>query len=431
MKLTRTEIIPGVFLNHLKAEKFKTACLSVSLLTQLDRENAFANALIPFVLRRGTLHYPDMEALSNKLDDLYGSAVEPVVRRIGEIQCIGMYSSFPENDYLPDGENVLEGVINLIAEMLLSPATRGGLLIPAYVEGEKENLADIIRSRINDKRSYSIARCGEEMCAFEDYSAGKFGKEDDAEYVNYKNLTKRYHKLISESPVEIFYCGKADNREICSYLKDAFAIMPRGEINYDIGTDIRMNSVEEKPRYYEENLDVNQGKLVLGFRLGECMEDLDIAAVNVFNVVFGSGVTSKLFMNVREKLSLCYYASSMLDKAKGLMYVASGIDFNNFDAAKDEILRQLDDVKNGVISDEELEYAKRGIMSDLSALEDSVHDIESFYFSQTVQGLEYTPSEMSYLINEVTKDQVSAIAKSTVLDLVYFLRDCEEDSCDE
>ena len=173
MELTRTEILPGVWLNALHTEKFKTACLSLSLLTQLTRETASMNALIPYVLRRGTTRYPDMEALSARMDELYGAAVEPVVRRIGEIQCLGFYASIPEGDFLPGGKAVLHEVCELLGSLLLSPATRGGLLLPQYVESEKEKLLEAIRSRVNEKRSYALMRCVEEMCCCEDFAVGR------------------------------------------------------------------------------------------------------------------------------------------------------------------------------------------------------------------------------------------------------------------
>ena len=163
MDISRSEIMPGVWLGYLHSDKFKTACMSLSLLTQLSRETAAMNAVLPYVLRRGTTRYGDMEAISARLDELYGTAIEPVVRRIGEIQCIGFYVSLPEAGYLPGQQDILHDTAALLGEMLLSPATRGGLLLPKYVDSEKEKLLDIIRSRINEKRSYSLQRCIEEM----------------------------------------------------------------------------------------------------------------------------------------------------------------------------------------------------------------------------------------------------------------------------
>lgn len=432
MEFNRTELMPGVFLSHLRSDKFKTACMSVTLLTQLRRETAAMNAVIPFVLRRGTTRYGDMEQLSRRMDELYGAAVEPVVRRIGEIQCIGFYGSFPEPDYLPGGEALLGDTCALMAQLLLDPATRGGLLLPQYVDSEREKLLDIIRSRMNDKRSYALMRCIEEMCCYEDFAVSRFGSESEAENIHYKKLTRHYRELIQTCPVEIFYCGKTDFKAVSAAMRDAFSTMPRGEIDYDIGTDLRMNAVEDHVRFVEEEMDVTQGKLVLGFRLGECMEEPDIPALYVFNAVYGSGATSKLFMNVREKLSLCYYASSAVYLHKGIMLVSSGIEFDKLDAARDEILAQLDSVRRGEITDDELRSAKKSVASDLRAVQDSLGELEGFYLSQALDGLDYGPAELAALAEDVTKEDVQAIAESIECDLIYFLKGSgEEDGSDD
>ena len=432
MEFNRTELMPGVFLSHLRSDKFKTACMSVTLLTQLRRETAAMNAVIPFVLRRGTTRYSDMEQLSRRMDELYGAAVEPVVRRIGEIQCIGFYGSFPEPDYLPGGEALLGDTCALMAQLLLDPVTRGGLLLPQYVDSEREKLLDIIRSRMNDKRSYALTRCIEEMCCYEDFAVSRFGSESEAENIHYKKLTRHYRELIQTCPVEIFYCGKTDFKAVSAAMRDAFSAMPRGEIDYDIGTDLRMNAVEDHVRFVEEEMDVTQGKLVLGFRLGECMEEPDIPALYVFNAVYGSGATSKLFMNVREKLSLCYYASSAVYLHKGIMLVSSGIEFDKLDAARDEILAQLDSVRRGEITDDELRSAKKSVASDLRAVQDSIGELEGFYLSQALDGLDYGPAELAALAEDVTKEEVQAIAKSIECDLIYFLKGSgEEDGSDD
>ena len=422
MVTTRKEIMPGVWLTALRTDKFKTGCLSVSLLTQLSRDTASMNALIPYVLRRGTTPCPDMEALSERMDSMYGTAVEPVVRRIGEIQCTGFYASFPEARFLPGGEDMLPGAALLTSELLLAPNTRGGLLLPDYVDSERDKLLDMIRARINDRQGYALQRCIEEMCCYEPYAVMRLGDEKTAAAIRYQKLTKHYHALLAASPAEVFYCGSADGETVAEVVRDALASLPRGEIDDDIGTDVRMNSVETTRRETVEELNVSQGKLVMGFRLGECMEDPDIPAIRVFNTVFGGGVTSKLFANVREKLSLCYYASSLLEAHKGLMFVSSGIDAENYEAARDEILRQLDEMRSGNVTDAELASAKSCLASDLRAAEDSQGELEGFYLANALDGVQMSPSELAALCEEVTKEQVVETANSVVCDEIYFLK---------
>ena len=435
MALTRTEILPGVWLSHLRSDKFKTACLSLTLLTQLGRETAAYNALLPYVLRRGTRSYPDMEALSARMDELYGAAIEPVVRRIGEIQCIGFYASVPEGAFLPEGQDVLRDTAALLGEMLLTPNTRGGLLLPQYVDSEREKMLEILRGRINEKRGYALHRCIEEMCCCEDFAAGRLGSEEECENINYKKLTRRYRELLLTSPIEIFYCGRAGIRQVSSVLRDALATLTRGEIDYDIGTDVRMNALEETARTVEEKLAVTQGKLVIGWRLGACMENPDLAAIAVFNAVFGGCTSSKLFVNVREKLNLCYYAGSMTETHKGLLFVSSGVDFSDREAAQREIFAQLEAIGRGEISEEELRAARACVASDLRSLEDSQGDLESFYLARALDGPDCSPLELAALAEDVTKEQVAAIARGVECDMIYFLNgngeEAEEEDADD
>ncbi len=431
MELKRSEIMPGVWLSTLQTDKFKTACLSLSLLSQLRRETASAYALIPSVLRRGTARYPDLDALAARMDELYGTAVEPVVRRIGEIQTVGFFASIPESAFLPGGEDVLRPACELLGQLLLSPNTRGGLLRPQYVDSEKQKQLERIRSRINFKGSYSVQRCIEEMCCFEDFAVGRLGSEEDTESINYKKLTKQYHTLLQTSPVEIFYCGRAGEDELVPILRDALMTLPRGEIDYEIGTDVRLNAIEAQPRSFEEKMAVSQGKLVMGWRLGEAMEEPDVPALMVFNAVLGGSSTSKLFLNVREKKGLCYSVSSMTDLHKGLLLAAAGIDFDKFEETRDEIFRQLACMAQGEISDEELAAARTGVASDLRMTMDSQGELEGFYLAQALDGTDCGPLELAALAESVTKEQLAAIASGAECDMIYFLRGKDEEDEDD
>ena len=422
MERTREEILPGVWLTALRTDKFKTDLLSITLLSQLLRETAAMNAAIPSVLRRGTTLHPDMDSIAAKLDELYGASINPVVRRLGEVHATGFAVSFAGEDYLPEREKLLRSTTALAGDMLLSPNTRGGLFLPAYAESEKQKLLEKIQAQINEKNAYAVKRLIENMCSCENFSVSRLGDEDTAGAINYKKLTRRYHELLATSPVEIFYCGGSDDYRVKNALREALQKLPRGGIDPEIGTDVRMNTVEPEPRFFTENLDVTQGKLSIGWRLGEYMEDPDLAALRVFNAVFGGSVTSKLFMNVREKLSLCYYASSAVDIHKGLLLVSSGIAFDKFDPAKDEIFAQLDAIKRGEITDEELGAARRGVASDLRALMDSAPSLESYWLSQNVNGMDCAPDELAALCESVTREEVVAIANSVACDAVYFLR---------
>lgn len=429
MQRTRKEILPGVYLTVLQTDKFKTGLITISFLTRLNRENAAMNALIPSVLRRGTVRHPDMDALAARLDGLYGARLEPIVRKLGEIQCVGFWADFVDGAYLPEnaGADQLEQITELLGEVILAPNTRGGLLRPEYVEGEKEKLLECIRGRVNDKIEYSRCRLTELMCQTEAYGVDTLGTEDTAENIRYDALTKRYKALLSTSPVEIFYCGREDFDRVAQAMMRALDALPRGEIDYDMGTDIRMNALEDHVRVYTETMDVEQGKLAIGYRLGSCMEEPDMAAIHVMNSVFGSGVTSKLFMNVRERLHLCYFASSGVDVYKGLMYVISGIDPQNYETALEEIDRQLQDMRDGNITEEELSSAKLTLVSDLRSVTESAAQLEGFWLGQNLRGLDYGPEELAALVEMVTREDVVNVASGIECDMVYFLRDEEDE----
>ena len=421
MEYTRAEITNGVWLTHIRSDKFKTACLSITLLTQLQRESAAMNALLPLVLRRGTARYTDMEAISRRLDELYGAAIEPVVRRIGEIQCLGFFASVPEEDYLPAGADTLRGTCELMGQMLLAPNTRGGLLLPDYVDSERDKLIEMIRARLNDKLSYSVSRCIEEMCCCENFAVSRFGDEESAAAIRYQKLTKQYRNLIQTSPIEIFYCGRAEEKRVESLLRDALSTLPRGEIDYDIGTDVRLNALEETPREYTEQMNVTQAKLVIGWRLGKTMDDPNPAALRLFASLFGGSTASKLFVNVREKLSLCYFASAVADVHKGVLLAYAGTEADNVGRAKEEIFAQLASIANGEITDEELSAARADVKSALKSALDVQGALEGFYLSAALDGADYSPEELSALVDDVTREELIAIARGCECDMIYTL----------
>ncbi len=426
MKTTTEIIMDNVVMTCITTDKFKTGCLSVNLLTPLCREAASLNALIPSVLLRGTATLTDMSAIAERLDSLYGATIKPTVRKKGEIQTIGFTAVFADDKFIPETSSDLESISKLLGEILLMPNTHGGLLRRDYVESEKEKLLEKIRGRINDKRSYSMQRLAELMCVMENYSVDKYGTETDVESISSQALTRHYRETLAASPIEIFYCGSAEPARVKMALKAALATLPRSGEEQDIGTEIRMNSLEAQPRYFEEEMDITQGKLAIGYRLGSCMEDPDTAAIKVFNAVFGGCVTSKLFMNVREKLSLAYFASSVVDLHKGIIAVSSGIEFGKYDAALAEIFAQLEAIKNGDVTDEEFHAAKRAVAGAYRSSEDSVPSLEEFYLNQALIGPDCTPTELAALVEEVTKQQIIDIANGVECDAIYFLRGIKE-----
>lgn len=421
-EIVRRELFPGVWLRAIHTDKFKSSYLSLTLLCPLDRENASANALIPSVLRRGTAKHPDMESLSAALDELYGGAVEPVVRKKGETQCVGFAAGFLDDAYALEGEPILEPAAALLGEILLAPRTENGVFRPDYVEGERQNLVNRIRGEINDKRTYAIHRLTQEMCGEEAFGVDKLGDEAHARAVTPASLWARYQDLLRTAAVELYYCGSAEPDRVERALKAALSGLPANEDRTVPDCDVRLTAPPE-PRLVEEAMDVTQGKLALGFRTGGLTGwEEEYPALALCNAIFGGSTLSKLFLNVREKLSLCYYASSALEKLKGVMLVSSGIEFDKFQTAKDEIMAQLEAVRNGEIQPWELEGARRTMVSAcLSTLDDQARQ-EEFWLGQAAAGLDGTPEELAGRYEAVTADQVSAAARKLELDTVYFLK---------
>ena len=416
MEVTRKQLADGVYLTCLPARKFKTSLLSAQFVTPLRKETAAGCALLPAVLRRGTVTYPDMGSLAARLDRLYGARIDYTVRKKGENQCVGFVASFIDDSFTPGGEKLLEPVADLLGELICDPVTRHGRFVPAYFESEKTNLIDAIRSLINDKRDYADSRLLREMCAGEPYGVPRLGDETEAERLQPKKLYALYKELISTARLELFYSGSADRRRVEQALLSAFSALPR-----DVVRDIaipRDHVARQEVLRIEEAMDVTQGKLGMGF---SCGSD-DTAALLMGNTLFGGSSNSKLFLNVREKLSLCYYASSLYHRQKGLITVSSGIEFDKFQQAYDEILAQLEAVRTGDLEDWELEGAKSTLLNAYASMGDSQGKLENFYLGQAATGQSETPEMLAQQVREITPERIFKAMETVTLDTVYFLK---------
>ena len=417
----KIEVKPGISLTCITTDKFKSGCFTINLLSGLKHETAAANALLPRVLRRGCASLPDMENITAALDDLYGVRIEPIVRKKGEIHCIGFYTDFPDDRYIPDGESVLEKAFDILGEILLSPYMLEGKLCESYTESEKSNLIDDIRAAINDKRGYAIDRLLEEMCRGEAFGISKLGNENEAQAITNESLTSHYNDIIANSTIEMFYCGSAAPQRVLSAVQDSFANLPERSGASIPETKIIYEPSSKTPRRFNESLDVSQGKLTVGFRIGDLMKNPDYPAMMLLNSIYGGSVSSKLFLNVRERLSLCYYVSSMLDKHKGVMLVSSGVEFSNFETALNEILVQLENVKNNDISDWEFLSAKRSVVTSIKSALDRLSGLEELYFDSSLSVVHYDPTRLSDMVEAVTPDRVVRASAGIKTDSIYLL----------
>ena len=416
MEMTRTKLAEGVYLTYLPAHKFKTSLLSAQFVTPIKAESASAFALLPAVLRRGTVRWPDLGALSQQLDLLYGAKVDYTVRKKGENQCIGFVASFIDDSFVPGGERLLEPVAELMGELVCNPVTERGRFVPSYFETEKTNLTDAIRSIVNDKRDYADARLLEEMCGGEPYGISRLGREKDAERLQPQKLYAQYGELICTSRLELIYCGSASLERVEAALRQAFSSLPRDGISESVPTTAHTAAAE--PRYVEEAMDVTQGKLGMGF---SCNGD-DVPALLVGNALFGGSSNSKLFLNVREKLSLCYFASSVYHRQKSIITVSSGIEFENYQKAYDEIMLQLRAVQKGELEPWEMDSARSVLRNAYVSMGDSQGKLENFYLGQAATGQDETPEILAEQVGAVTVDRVVEAMERVTLDTVYFLK---------
>lgn len=416
----RAELMPGVWLTAIQTRKFKSSYWSVLLLTPLRRETAALTALLPRVLRRGTARWPDQEQLAAALDQLYGGVVEPTVFKRGEIQAAGFAATFLDDSLTLDHTPISRMAAGLLGDLLLRPATRNGRLRADYVASERDNLIAEIKAQRNDKMSYAALRLSQEMCREEAYGVSRLGSLESAQAIRVTQLDRHYRTLLKESRIELYYCGSLPTEQIQHAWVEALLGLPR----QSNAQHLPETQVEVPPREIwevTEVLDVTQAKLALGLRTHTRLDSFAYPALLVTNALFGGAPTSKLFQNVREKRSLCYYASSGLDKFKGLMMIHSGVAFSQVEAAKTEILAQLEAVKAGDFTRAELESARRCVVNQLTSILDSQGALAGFYTDQALSQAPVSPEELTLLVKEVSEEDVIQTARELELDTVYLL----------
>ncbi len=414
------ELQPGVWLTAVQTKKFKSSVLGAQFLAPLTAQSAAVNALTPMVLRRGTAKHPDLESLSAALDELYGGSLEPMVRKKGETQCVGFVGSFLDDAYTLNKEQVLEPAAALLSELIGAPYTRDGAFCPDYTRQEKANLIDRIKAQVNDKRQYAQIRVVAEMCAGEPFGVDKLGSMEAVEAITPQTLWEGYQTLLNQARVELYYCGSADPERVQAAFHPLLTVLPEGKRAGLVRP--AKKKAPKTPRRVEEALDVTQGKLAMGFRTNCDAWDEHYPALMLVNAIYGGTTTSKLFMNVREKLSLCYYASSGLMNDKDVMLVSSGVEFDKVGQAEGEILSQLYKCQAGDFSDDELEWARRSVVSTLRTTLDTQSRMEDYWLSQSAAGLTEGPDDMATRVEAVTRAQVVEAAQDLTLDTVYFLK---------
>ena len=413
-----TELLPGVTLRVFPADRFKQNSLTVQFVRPMSEAEASYNALLPAVLLRGCRSTPDLRAITLRLDDLYGASVGAVNRRVGDYHATGLSCRFISDQFALKGDRIMASAVEFLGELLLEPVLEAGAFRPDYVALEKSNLLNAIKAQKNDKRSWCVTQMLRQMCRADSFGISRLGEKEKVIRIQPQDLYDHYRKLLAESRIEVFYVGQDPEGQLPTLLRNMFRQIERRYVNLPPQTHFCSAGGGE----YTETQKVIQGKLCMGFSSDIDLRGEGFAAMQVCNEIFGSGMTSKLFVQVREKRSLCYDIGSHFHGSKGIMVVSAGIDNDKDQLVKDQVLTQLEEVCHGRITDEELLAAKQALVSDLRGVHDSTGSIEGYYAIAALSGLRWTPAEYIAAIEQVDKAAVAAAARTLKLDTVYFLK---------
>lgn len=414
-------LLPGVVLRCCRDARFKQGCLSVQLVRPMAASEAAMNALIPTVLLRGTTRHPDLRSITMALDDLYGAAVSPLVRRVGDYQTTGLYCSFMDQRFALPGDRVLEPMADFLREMLLESPLEDGGFCREFVDSEKRNLISSIDCELNDKQTYAMSRLLRTMCREDSFGLPRLGEKEQVAAIDPASLYRHYQKILRESRIQLFYVGSAEGARVAELLKPLFDLPGRDPKPLAPQTDLRIGPGGD----VTETMEVTQGKLCLGFTTPVTNRTPEFAAMQLLNTLFGAGMTSKLFLNLREKQSLCYSVGSNYYGSKGIVTVSAGIDCDKKEPVCREVLRQLELCRQGSFTREELNAAKQALISGLRATHDSPGAIEGYYATAALSALKLTPEEYMQAIDAVTAPQLARAARTLELHTTYFLREQE------
>ena len=412
------ELLPGVVLRYIRATRFKQGCLTIQFLRPMAAEEAGLNALIPAILLRGCRDYPDLQRITDRLDELYGASIGTLVRRVGDYQTTGFYCGFLEDRFALEGGAILEPMIGLATQLLLEPIEEDGGFSLDFTESEKRNLISAIDSERSNKAAYAASQLLKLLCAGDSFGVPRLGEIPHIQQIDHRSALAHYRRVLAESPVELFYVGSADLDTVAQLLRPMFARIPRQYKPLPPQQGYRFSPGGEET----ESQQIAQAHLSMGFVTPITNRDPRFAAMQVCNTLFGGGMTSKLFMQVREKMSLCYAIGSGYYGSKGILTVDAGIDTAQEQAAKEAIFAQLAACQAGEISDGELAAAKESLLSGLRSIYDSPGAMEGYFSTAAISGLGRTPEGYAREIQAVTAHAVAEAANTVTFHSTFFLK---------
>lgn len=428
MKTEVKEIKKGIKLHIIKNDKFKTNLISIFITSKLTRENVTKNALIPAVLQRGSKKMQTQEEISKKLESMYGASLGCGIDKIGDNHVIKFYLESINDNFVPKNEELMKNSIDMLLEIVLNPYLENDSFKNDYVQTEKDKIKQIIEGKINNKDLYAYTRCIEEMFKEKPYSLYKYGYIEDLQDITPQSLFEHYKKILQNSKIDIFISGNIENVDnIIQTIEQDENIQKLKERNpeYIINNENTetvgaTNSRPQDIKTIQEKMDISQGKLIIGMDVLSDKEDSRFKTV-VYNTILGDSANSKLFQNVREKAHLAYTVRSMYNKQKSCIFIRAGIEVENYQKAVDIIKEQIENMKNGDFTQEDIKNAKNDIVSSIDSIEEEQDTEIMYYLGQELSESSYTPEEYKQKIQAVTKEQIEETANEVKTNTIYFL----------
>ncbi|MBL0386595.1 insulinase family protein [Tumebacillus sp. ITR2] len=415
----------GMHVHVLPTKKYKMTTIVVDLVQEIRAETVTGMALIPYVLMRGTKQHPTAEKLQLALDDLYGATLHTAILKKGDRQVIDFTMSVPNEKFLNTEENLFEKALEIIAGVFIDPVTENGGFSPEYVNAEKEQQKKRMAAIIDDKNSYARERCLEEMTKGQPFSLPRLGFENELETITPQELYSLYQKVIKTAPTQVYVIGDVEPEQV---FEQIFRALGFERTVQDLFAPSQRAHEKREVKRVVDHMDVKQGKLNVGFWTNLDYDSDDYCAMLMFNGIYGTFPHSKLFLNVREKNSLAYYASSRHDGLKGILYVQSGVEFANMEKALAIIVEQLEEMKKGNITDQELDFTLKGYINAFKTSLDQPTTLADSHLNGLVGGKMRSHEELIEQLQKVTKDDIVRVAQGVQLDTVYMLRDKEGES---
>lgn len=412
--INRRKIADGVYFSSITDKRYKKNLISVAFSTHLSEDTATENVIVPVLLTKCNSKLPTYKAFNNKMSRLYASGIGGTAGRQYDLQTISFGAYYLDDIYALSGEKMTGIMTDILIDCLTSPVTENGVFSEKFVELEKKTVIDNIETAINDKRSYAIERAMKTICKGEPASVCSYGTVEKAKLITSDSAYKAYRRMLETMPCEIICTGCSDFDGVAEKFAAAFEKVGRHDIE---NTTIALSPVKTQTEEVTERLTVNQSKLVLGFK----SHSDDDAALVLLQKIFGGTTSSKLFRNVREKMSLCYYCSAARNDLKGIMLVNSGVENENIEKTKEAVIDQLEEIKNGNFTNEDINFAEMAIKNDFKSVADSAGNVSNWYFDCIRKNDIVTPEEKLGRYLGVSKERIIAAAKSMVLDSVYVL----------